>query len=195
MHGKHVAPRIFPSSACPLTFRQASRWLGVHGVALAVLGAVAHARSFPTDSLQVVPATVRCVDKGGLMELQLELELGLPARVDGSFARFRYGVWSVERDTEKVNEAPDNTTHPVKLDGTYGPNVPSNLTGMRKFPYHGYTTRIMAVSLYRAYHGTPQTCGGMKNTPNTFLDATCDMVTAKGRGARRRWLWYHAYHR
>ncbi|KAJ7214691.1 hypothetical protein C8J57DRAFT_1255696 [Mycena rebaudengoi] len=55
---------------------------------------------------------------------------------------------------------PDNTTHPVKLDGTYGPNVPSNLTGMRKFPYHGYTTRIMAVSLYRAYHGTPQTCGG-----------------------------------
>ncbi|KAJ7210226.1 hypothetical protein C8J57DRAFT_1257238 [Mycena rebaudengoi] len=67
---------------------------------------------------------------------------------------------------------PDNTTHPVKLDGTYGPNVPSNLTGMCKFPYHGYTTCIMAVSLYHAYHGTPQTCGGMKNTPNTFLDAT-----------------------
>ncbi|KAJ7256402.1 hypothetical protein C8J57DRAFT_1235775 [Mycena rebaudengoi] len=89
---------------------------------------------------------------------------------------------------------PDNTTHPVKLDGTYGPNVPSNLTGMRKFPYHGYTTCIMAVSLYRAYHGTPQMCGGMKNTPNTFLDATCDKVTVKGRGACRWWLWYHAYH-
>ncbi|KAJ7226181.1 hypothetical protein C8J57DRAFT_1252781 [Mycena rebaudengoi] len=89
---------------------------------------------------------------------------------------------------------PDNTTHPIKLDGTYGPNVPSNLTGMRKFPYHGYTTCIMAVFLYRAYHGTPQMCGGMKNTPNTFLDVTCDKVTAKGRGARQQWLWYHAYH-
>ncbi|KAJ7205610.1 hypothetical protein C8J57DRAFT_1258771 [Mycena rebaudengoi] len=53
-------PHIFPSSARPLTFRQASRWLGA--VALAVFGAVAH----------VVPATMRCVDKGGLMELQLE---------------------------------------------------------------------------------------------------------------------------
>ncbi|KAJ7278666.1 hypothetical protein C8J57DRAFT_1221511 [Mycena rebaudengoi] len=53
---------------------------------------------------------------------------------------------------------------------------------------------LVAVSLYRAYHGTPQTCGGMKNAPNTFLDVTCDKVTAKGRGARRRWLWYHAYH-
>ncbi|KAJ7237157.1 hypothetical protein C8J57DRAFT_1247403 [Mycena rebaudengoi] len=71
-----------------------------------------------------------------------------------------------------------------KLDGTYGPNVTSNLTGMRKFPYHGYTTRIMAVSLYRAYHGTPQTCGGMKNTPDTFPDVMCDKVTTKGRGAR-----------
>ncbi|KAJ7269195.1 hypothetical protein C8J57DRAFT_1227929 [Mycena rebaudengoi] len=76
-------PRIFPSSARPLPFRQASWWLGARGVALAVLGAVAHARSFPTDGLQVVPATVRCVYKGGLMGLQLELELGLPARVDG----------------------------------------------------------------------------------------------------------------
>jgi hypothetical protein len=54
-------------------------------VALAVLGAVAHARSFPTDGLQVVPATVQCVDKGGLMELQLEVELGPPARVDGRY--------------------------------------------------------------------------------------------------------------
>ncbi|KAJ7258336.1 hypothetical protein C8J57DRAFT_1234512 [Mycena rebaudengoi] len=85
-------PRISPSSTHPLTFRQASRWLGAPGVALAVLGTVAHARSFPTDGFQVVPGTVRCVDKGGLMELQLELELGPPARVDGS----------VERDTEKT---------------------------------------------------------------------------------------------
>ncbi|KAJ7247806.1 hypothetical protein C8J57DRAFT_1673633 [Mycena rebaudengoi] len=72
-------PRTSDFVVLPSPFQPPSRWLGVHGVALAVLGAVAHARYFPTDGLQVVPATVRCVDKGGLMELQLELELGPPA--------------------------------------------------------------------------------------------------------------------
>ncbi|KAJ7245589.1 hypothetical protein C8J57DRAFT_1524305 [Mycena rebaudengoi] len=51
---------------------------------------------------------------------------------------------SVFGDNGWLARAPDNTTHPVKLDGTYGPNVPSNLTGMRKFPYHGYTTCIIS---------------------------------------------------
>ncbi|KAJ7217345.1 hypothetical protein C8J57DRAFT_1255044 [Mycena rebaudengoi] len=126
-----------------------------------------------------------------LFPLRLPVGVVRVRGTDGAAYRGRQGATLGDlRDFD----TPDNTTHPVKLDGTYGPNVPSNLTGMRKFPYHGYTTCIMAVSLYHAYHGTPQTCGGMKNTPNTFLDATCDMVTAKGRGACRRWLWYHTYH-